>query len=620
MKAATYHPIYLLAALLLHACDLEVIPPITCDDQVHSVFSIGPTECTDSCTVTFINNSTGANEYQWDFGDGNVSNVQNPAPKTYIGSGEYLIRLVAKGAGTCSDTSEQRLVIHAAGVKAAFDVKNNGCSAKCPVEFVNLSQNADSWFWDFKDGGTGTAKNPVHEYLQRGTYNVMLVASGNSGQDTAYRTVTIKQLPVAGFNINNDSCVAKCTPSFTNTSSGATSYSWDFGDPGSGSQNTSTLANPSHEYKTPGNYTVTLTAINVDGSATAQKAVHIASPYFKKLTGVNGTPLHGVQKNNGQYHVFYKQSGAYKSTVFDTQGKEVSTKTLQLTNIDQLNDVIPSNDGGFLLAGIYLGTNRAKVIKIGEDQSVKFNKEINFNSNSSISYGYGITVNASNQIALTGQYIPAGGGSSYPGLALLNQTGNVSTNIAVNNTNTLNIYGTGIAHLTSSDYMLTGFQFGFGGNPSKYLIRCSSSGQYEAIKNLGAGITLEKIVGYGANVFVLQKSSTGVFSVYKYDSGFFNSGSIALSGITVSDIIMANDGNLIVCGTKDQTLYLAKFNAANMSATPLWSNEYPVVGKGVSGNTIVQLADGGYFIAGAANADGLIQLYLVRTNGSGKVE
>jgi len=47
---------------------------------------------------------------------------------------------------------------------------------------------------------------------------------------------------------------------FLNSSSNTTDFLWDFGDPLSGSQNTSTLENPSHEYSLPGNYIVTLIA------------------------------------------------------------------------------------------------------------------------------------------------------------------------------------------------------------------------------------------------------------------------------------------------------------------------------------------------------------------------
>ena len=58
--------------------------------------------------------------------------------------------------------------------------------------------------------------------------------------------------------------------SFTNTSVQCpTAFSWNFGDTGSGTSNTSTLQNPTHTFSAAGNYTVTLTSsgpCNTSGS------------------------------------------------------------------------------------------------------------------------------------------------------------------------------------------------------------------------------------------------------------------------------------------------------------------------------------------------------------------
>jgi PKD repeat protein len=44
------------------------------------------------------------------------------------------------------------------------------------VLFVNQSQNATSYLWDFGDGGTSTQVNPWHQYTQAGIYTVQLIA------------------------------------------------------------------------------------------------------------------------------------------------------------------------------------------------------------------------------------------------------------------------------------------------------------------------------------------------------------------------------------------------------------------------------------------------------------
>lgn len=76
---------------------------------------------------------------------------------------------------------------------------------------------------------------------------------------------------IAGFNItgNSSRCV-NTNFSFNNTSTGATSYNWEFGD-----GNTSMIASPTHAYSSSGIYVVKLTAINGGNSTTAVKAIYV---------------------------------------------------------------------------------------------------------------------------------------------------------------------------------------------------------------------------------------------------------------------------------------------------------------------------------------------------------
>ena len=54
--------------------------------------------------------------------------------------------------------------------------------------FVSFSDHSfyqpQSWLWDFGDGQSSTRANPIHEYLQSGTYSVCLTVSNNYGQNT----------------------------------------------------------------------------------------------------------------------------------------------------------------------------------------------------------------------------------------------------------------------------------------------------------------------------------------------------------------------------------------------------------------------------------------------------
>lgn len=124
--------------------------------------------------------------------------------------------------------------------------------------FSNSSSNMTNYTWDFGDGsGTSTEENPSYTYSEGGVYNVTLTGSNDDETLEITKEVVVTDpmgAPTAGFTVET----SNLTATFTNTSSNATGYTWDFGD-GSG---TSTEENPVYTYNTEGTYTVILTANN----------------------------------------------------------------------------------------------------------------------------------------------------------------------------------------------------------------------------------------------------------------------------------------------------------------------------------------------------------------------
>ena len=91
-----------------------------------------------------------------------------------------------------------------------------------------------------------------------------------------------KPAPIAGFSYTGANGPAPSSVSFSNNSTNATSYSWDFGDNGS-----STETNPQHLFTSAGVYTVKLIAVGDGGSNTISKTVNIGAALTKvKITKI----------------------------------------------------------------------------------------------------------------------------------------------------------------------------------------------------------------------------------------------------------------------------------------------------------------------------------------------
>jgi PKD repeat protein len=67
------------------------------------------------------------------------------------------------------------------------------------IVFINNSADAESYRWEFGDGGTSTRESPVYIYEQSGIYDVKLTAVNEAGEESISRSVTINEPTVLGF-------------------------------------------------------------------------------------------------------------------------------------------------------------------------------------------------------------------------------------------------------------------------------------------------------------------------------------------------------------------------------------------------------------------------------------
>jgi len=206
--------------------------------------------------TTLPNNTGKIISWNWNFGDGDSSILQNPT-HFYPKVGTYDLRFIAKTTFGCEDTLKRKVIV-LPRPKPDFVVPN-----VCLNDVVNLTNQSSidtgfikKWYWDFGDGNSSIDSIPNYQYSSPGTYNVKLVTTSDFGcRDSVVKPVVIYPLPKPDFN-TNQVCLNNPTQ-FTNLSSISSgtidSLLWTFGDGDS-----SIDYNPVHLYDSLGGNTPTL--------------------------------------------------------------------------------------------------------------------------------------------------------------------------------------------------------------------------------------------------------------------------------------------------------------------------------------------------------------------------
>jgi PKD repeat protein len=175
-----------------------------------------PVLFTDASTTTII-------AWNWSFGDGSYSNVQNPV-YSYVTIGRFDVTLTVQNAsGVNATTRLQYINTTSAPFLIANFVGNPTTTGYTytPIVFTDTStgNDIDAWSWDFGDGHTSTAQNPpAHTYPATGLYTVRLTASSSVTGLTDYEQknqyivisngsvpVIVPNPPIGGIDLPNES-------------------------------------------------------------------------------------------------------------------------------------------------------------------------------------------------------------------------------------------------------------------------------------------------------------------------------------------------------------------------------------------------------------------------------
>ena len=247
-------------------------------------FSASVTSGCSPLGVVFTDQSTGSPKFwNWDFGNGQLSNVQNPGAQTYA-AGTYTVTLVVRNANGVNSITKTNLIVSSPSPTVGFTSDKTITCLPAAVQFTDVSvANAGSivsWDWTFDDLPASTLQNPSHTYTKTGYYGVYLKVTNSNGCSSAQylgRYIRILNGVKANFDYTGPTtCNPPFVLSYNNLTSGPgnLSYSWDLGN-----GNTSTLVKPTGIYNSAGTYTVKLKAQSDYG----------CSDSIQKTFPVNGT-------------------------------------------------------------------------------------------------------------------------------------------------------------------------------------------------------------------------------------------------------------------------------------------------------------------------------------------
>jgi PKD repeat protein len=265
------------------------------------------------------------------------------------------------------------ITVSASGTFSVTYTDNNGCSASSSATTVNVSNapvptinatataactgdsivltssTADSYLW------SNNATSPSITVTATGNYTVTTTnADACAGVGTSAPTaITFGTTPTANATFT----VSGNVVTFTNTSTDATSYSWDFDD-----FSGSSAASPVHAFAANGSYDVVLTAIN--GNCTSTFTITVAITVgLEEFTGITEVVLFPNPTSGETVLTFSSETNETAQTmIIDQLGKVVSSSSIEV-NAGANTLAIDANQLGNGMYTLLLNTGRGSIVR-----------------------------------------------------------------------------------------------------------------------------------------------------------------------------------------------------------------------------------------------------------------
>jgi gliding motility-associated-like protein len=265
-------------------------------------FKSDKTEGCDPLTVNFTDITSdipGIVYRKWDFGGGIYDYTKNPV-RTYSSVGYYPVTLTVRNAYGCSDTVSRNNYIKVEPPLPEFRTRTLTCAGDTNLFIPLHKKPGQTYLWDFGNGKTSPAEEPVHIFPDSGNYDVSLTIGRFGCTRTRKERINVQRYPVPEISADSVTIEGRSLPAVSlNPISGTCypmtvhfkpagklsnveSYTWKLGIEGA----ISNFMKPSFSYPKPGEYDLELSVNTGNGCMSAVKR--------KSMVVVKG-PVAGIE-------------------------------------------------------------------------------------------------------------------------------------------------------------------------------------------------------------------------------------------------------------------------------------------------------------------------------------
>lgn len=203
--------------------------------------------------------------YQWDFGNGLMSNAAT-GDVLFETPGIYQVTLTVTSVNGCTASATKTIRVGATPVVDFTADVNQSCTTPLTVQFLNQTLGASGFSWNLGGGVTSTLENPVRTYTQPGRYNVRLTVVTDEGCSASLvkPAFIVIENPAVSIVADQDAGCVPLSSTFSLNVLGPGTPSgvqWNFGN----GNTFSGLNPPAQTFNTMGSYTISAVVNFVEG-------------------------------------------------------------------------------------------------------------------------------------------------------------------------------------------------------------------------------------------------------------------------------------------------------------------------------------------------------------------